>query len=225
MKTIDPPKPSSAAKGKKYLCAFLIVLVSVNLSFSQAFDANTKILSLGLGGSNMFHIPAGYNNPYASSFFTPITGEITLQGEFAVHKYVGVGFSAGFGGRAGSGGYAYVPGVGYTGYYNGYYSEFNMPIAAVANFHFYQLIADKVSNGDKLHADKLDIYGGINLGTGFALHPGYTDAYGVKHTAIDALAYGGIQAGARYYFTPKIAVFGEVGWGKTWINTGVTFKI
>jgi hypothetical protein len=212
----------SSTRLRKGLSIILVTIASLNLSFGQAFDANTKILSLGLGGSNMFHIPTGYNAYYANSYFSPLTGELTLQGEFAVHKYVGVGFSAGVGGRAGGAGFA--PGYGVV-YYTGYYSEFNLPIAVIANFHFYQLIADKISNGSKLHADKLDIYAGLNLGTGFAFHPGYVDAAGVRHTAIDALAYGGVQAGARYFFTSKIAVFGEVGWGKTWINAGITFKI
>jgi hypothetical protein len=215
------------ARLKKGLGLLLVIITSINLSFGQAFDENTKILSLGLGGSDMYHIPAGYNAYYRNSYFAPITGEVTLQGEFAVYKYVGVGFSAGFGGRA-AGGAAFVPGLGYVGtvYYSGYYAEFNMPIAVIANCHFYQIIADKISNGSKLHADKLDIYAGINLGSGFAIHPGYTDAVtGEKKTAIDALAYGGLQAGARYYFKPKMAAFAEVGWGKTWINGGITFKL
>ena len=208
---------------RKSLCLILVIITSLNLSFGQAFDENTKILSLGLGGSTMYHIPTGYNAYYANSFFSPITGEVTLQGEFAVYKYVGVGFSAGFGGRAGGAGF--VPGYGYTGYYSGWYSEFNMPFAVIANCHFYQIIADKISDGSKLHADKLDIYAGLNLGSGFAIHPGYTDRYGVTHNAIDALAFGGVQAGARYYFKPKIAAFAEVGWGKNWINGGITFKL
>ena len=150
---------------------------------------------------------------------------MTVQGEFAVHKYVGVGFTAGIGGRAGSGA-LYVPGYIYTGYYSyGWYPEFNIPIGAIANFHFYQLIADKISNGDRMHADKLDIYAGLNLGTGVAIHPGIVDAYGVKHSYVDALAFGGVQVGARYYFTDKIAVFGEFGYGKTWANAGITFKL
>jgi hypothetical protein len=76
-----------------------------------------------------------------------------------------------------------------------------------------------------LHADKLDIYGGINLGSGFAFHPGYTDVNGARHSAVDALLFGGVQAGARYYFKPGIGVFGEVGWGKTWLNAGITWKV
>ncbi len=205
---------------KKSLSLLIVAIVSINLSYGQAFDASTKIISLGIGGSSMYHIQSGYNAGYSNSYFSPITGEFTVQGEFAVHKYVGVGFTAGIGGRA-AGGAAF--GYGYVGYYTGWYSEFNIPIGAVANFHFYQLIADKV--GGNLHADKLDIYAGLNLGTGVAIHPGYTDYYGNKHTYVDALAFGGVQAGARYYFTPKIAVFGEFGWGKTWANAGVTFKL
>jgi hypothetical protein len=209
-------------QGRKNLSVVIISIASLNLSFGQAFDANTKILSLGIGGADLFHIPGNYANPYYASYVYPTTGELTLQGEFAVYKYVGVGFTAGFGGRASSIGY--YPGLGYR-YYGGYYAEFNMPVGVIANFHFYQLIADKVSNGSHMHADKLDIYAGVNLGTGFALHPGYVDVNGVRHTAIDALAFGGFQAGARYYFTEKIGVFGEFGWGKTWANIGVTFKL
>lgn len=222
MKKVNKLNPLANINGRKFLSLLLITALSVSLSFGQAFDASSKLISIGLGGSTMFHIPSGYNAYYANSYFTPLTGELTVQGEFAVHKYVGVGFTAGIGGRAGGSGYV-VPYYGYTGYYAGWYSEFNLPIGVIANFHFYQLIADKVSAN--LHADKLDIYAGLNLGTGFAIHPGYTDVYGQRHTAIDALAFGGVQVGARYYFTPKIGVFGEFGWGKTWANAGITFKL
>lgn len=228
MKKTNHTTKSLGINTRKNLSLLFILIVSTGLAFGQAFDASTKIISIGLGGSSMYHIPSGYNAYYANSYFSPITGELTVQGEFAVYKYVGVGFSAGIGGRA-AGGAAFLPGYygyyGHPGYYTGYYSEFNVPVAVIANFHFYQLIADKVSNGDRLHADKLDIYAGVNLGSGVAIHPGYVDANGNKHTAIDALAYGGVQLGARYYFTPKIAVFGEFGWGKTWANAGITFKL
>ena len=137
---------------------------------AQAFDNSTKMLTVSIGGADLFHIPVGYT--YYTGFYSPLTAELYFQGEFAVHKYVGVGFNVMLGGRPAN--YGYAGGVyGYGGYYTGYRSEFNVAFGGLANFHFYQLIADKT--GKNLHADKLDIYVGLSLGGGVAIHP--ADAY------------------------------------------------
>lgn len=208
---------------KKLLAAFVfaaITLTSIE-SKAQAFDKSTKEISIGLGGANMWHFGAWNRSTYGyyGTAFAPITGQLSVQGEFAVHKYVGVGFNVGIGGRARSS-FTYVYGVA-TGW--GYPSEFNIPIGAVANFHFYQLIADKVKNGSKLHADKLDIYAGLNLGTGVAIHPG--DNYYFSSTQISALFWAGPQVGINYFFNPKLGIKGEFGYGKTFVNAGLVFKL
>lgn len=206
----------------KKLIVILIFAVSLAPGFklqAQAFDKDTRELTAFIGGADLFHIPVGYN---FNSFIYPTTVEAGVEGEFGIHKYVGLGFDAELGGRGNKRvGYAVLPA---PVYYTSFYAEFNMAFGVEANFHFYQLIADKVSNGDKLHADKLDIYAGLNTGTGFALHPTYVDNMGNTKTVADALFYVGPQAGARY-FTPNIAVNGEVGWGKTWARVGFTFKL
>jgi hypothetical protein len=75
-----------------------------------------------------------------------------------------------------------------------------------------------------LNTDKLDLYGGLMLGyrvtsvkepDGF---PGEYDAYGSAVTA-------GIFGGARYYFTDKFSVMGELGYGIAPLMIGVSFKI
>ena len=78
-------------------------------------------------------------------------------------------------------------------------------------------IADKV--GKNIHSDKLDVYAGLNIGSGVAILPnsGSTD--------IAALFFAGPQVGARYFFTPHMAANLEVGYGKTWVNEGLTFKL
>jgi hypothetical protein len=192
----------------------LISFVSIE-SKAQAFDQSTKLITLSIGGADMFHIPAGYS--YYSGFYEPLTAQIYFQGEFAVHKYVGVGFNVTLGGRPGNDGYNYA---GLYGYDYGYRSEFNIAAGGLANFHFYQLIADKT--GKNIHADKLDIYVGLSVGGGLAIHP---SDHIYPGTNIDGLFYIGPQAGIHYFFTDRIGINGELGFGKTFISAGVTFKM
>jgi hypothetical protein len=175
----------------------------------KAFDRSTKVLSIGVGLGNYYHLDNRYGDfgPGNSGFrgyHTPYTGQFNLQMEWAVHNYVGLGFTTGFGG------------TGPLRY--GYNGEFNMPIGFVANFHFYQLIDDK--NGKDLHSDKLDIYGGLSVGSGFAVA-----FYNNESARIVPLAWGGLHAGLRWYFTPRVALNVEAGFGKNIANIGFSFKL
>jgi hypothetical protein len=190
------------------LLIITILLISVATSNiqAQAFDKGTKLITVALGPSAMEHFTTG-NNPFNAYGFTntqthyiDISGELIAQGEFGIHKYVGVGFVVGIGGKAVN-------------------HEFNMPIGVLANFHFFQLIADK--NGLAL-GNKLDVYGGITAGSGFAVHP-YND--GFNNTWTEALFYLGPHAGANYYFAKNMAAHAEVGWGATVFQAGITFKL
>lgn len=180
---------------------------------AQAWSKDSKVLSLGIGGSNFWYfgnnrrvvttvggvpIYARYNYGWAT------TGQLNFQGEFGIHDYVGLGFTTGFGGRPG----LYYANSGLV----------NFPIGMIANFHFYQLIADKT--GKNIHADKLDIYGGVSIGSGIgAIFFDNDDA------VVTPIIFGGPHVGIRYYFKPKVAVNGEFGWGKSWINAGFSFKL
>lgn len=198
----------------KKLALSVIAILSISLaSNAQAFEKGGKYISLGIGGASFWHIytNSAYNSYYGFGGYTPVTGQLSVQGEFGVHKYVGVGFTAGVGGRAGGG----ITRWGYS--YSGYSSEFNVPIGVIANFHFYQLIADKVSKD--IHADKLDVYAGLNVGSGVGLFTSYSPV------EVSALFFAGPQVGARYFFTPKMAANLEVGYGKTFVNGGLTFSL
>lgn len=194
---------------KKIFCTLAIVstlTIGFHSANAQAWQKDSKVLGLGIGASQFFHIDnySYYGNGfYYRNWYAPITGQLNFQGEFGVHKYVGVGFTTGLGGRA--------------GYFYGYNGELNLPIGLLANFHFYQLIADKT--GKEIHADKLDIYAGLSVGSGIAavFYPGVT--------RLVPMAFGGLHAGVRYYFTDRVGVNGEVGWGKSIINVGLVFKL
>ncbi len=190
-----------------FACLAVATLLFVsNQSQAQAWEKSSKVLSLGFGVSQFYHIDSYYysNNRKHPSFYNPTTGQFNFQGEFGIHKYVGLGFTVGVGGRA--------------GWNNNYLGEFNIPMGMLANFHFYQLIADK--NSKNIHADKLDIYAGIAMGSGVAF-----TYYDNTSTRVVPLAWGGPHAGIRYYFVPKVAVNAEVGFGRSLVNLGFSFKL
>ena len=191
---------------------FTIILAALGLGVSntvnaQAFEKGGTYLNLGLGGSHLYQINSG---GWANS----INGGINVQMEWGIHKYVGLGFTAGLtGGRYGWG-LGYGHGYGY-GYGYGGYGILSVPVGIIANFHFYQLIEDKTTKD--IHGDKLDIYAGLNVGSGIGFAPTPRD--------LNALFFAGPQVGAKYYVTPKIGLGLEVGYGKTFVNGGVTFKL
>jgi hypothetical protein len=199
---------------KKSLFATILLVATLfsNVSYSQAWEKQSKVLGLGLGAASFWHLNNG--------FTTPITGQLNFKMEFGVHDYVGVGFQTGVGGGGPLG-----VGVGWGrrgvwggSYYSDYNGSFNFPVAAYANFHFYQLIADNTQKN--IHADKLDIYAGLNIGSGIAL-----SFYRDGGRRVSALAFGGPHVGIRYYFSPRVGINGELGWGKSLINFGFAFKI
>jgi hypothetical protein len=186
---------------------FLAIAFSNNLK-AQAWTKESKVIALGFGASQFLHIDASnyygaYPYYYRTSFWR-LTGQFNVQGEFGIHKWVGLGFSTGIGG---------------AGQLSGYYPELNVPIAFIANFHFYQLIADKVSKD--IHADKLDVYAGVSVGSGVAVI--FDTRF--NNSGIFPLVMAGPHVGVRYYFNDKVGINGELGFGKSLINAGVVFRL
>lgn len=172
----------------------------------RAWTKDSKVLSLGLGLSHFYRIDERFGSgaPRPGRVHSPSSGQFNFQMEFGIHEYVGLGFTTGIGGRAGLG--------------NGYLGEVNFPMGMVVNFHFYQLIADR--SGKNIHADQLDIYAGMNAGSGFAL-----TYYSNEDVRIVPMAWGGLHAGIRWYFAPRVALNGELGFGKSIVNAGFSFKL
>jgi hypothetical protein len=213
------------------LLAFLLINAeSVN---AQAFGGKgSKQISISLGMAN-HSTWFSHNNHGVSGRFSPLSGVVSVQGEFGIHKYVGIGFDAGFnfsnslwgfyGAKHGKYYYGYDDDWdGYNGWGGGAYRGFGIPISFIANFHFLQLIADKTG---KSFADKLDVYGGLSFGSGpfFAiLKNGYKNYNG---NDIGAMLIAGPHVGIRYYPKGNVGIHAEVGYGKSIINGGVTFKM
>lgn len=191
---------------KKSILSILTIVAFAFGTQAQAFEMGKKYISIGVGGASYFNI-APNGSSYYTGFSSPVTFQFSVQGEFPVHKYVGLGFYTGIGAGAG-GGLGWV-GVGTP--------QMNIPVGFLTNFHFYQLISDKT--GKDIKADKLDVYAGLSIGTGVGL---FFPGGGVEPSV---LAWGGPHVGVRYFFTDKLGVNGEIGYGKTFVNAGLTFKL
>jgi hypothetical protein len=81
-----------------------------------------------------------------------------------------------------------------------------IPIAATANYHI------KIENNSKF-----DPFVGLGLGYLIVDTP-YTGSYSSGIYFVGRL-------GARYFMTPKMALYGDVGAGAATLNVGVTFKL
>lgn len=173
---------------------------------AQAWGKSSKVLTLGVGVSNYHHLDGYYygDPDRIRRAYVPTTGMLVFQGEFGVHKYVGLGFHTGFGGRG--------------RWSRDYVGGWHVPVGMLTNFHFYQLIADNTSRN--IHADVLDIYAGLSLGTGVAVsYFGDGTVRGVP------LLYGGPHVGIRWYFAPAVGLTAELGYGKNVASAGFVFKL
>ncbi len=188
-----------------FLTALMLFGTSQNTS-AQAWDRFSKVLTLGVGASNYYHLDGYYygDPDLRARAYVPTTGQLVFQGEFGVHKYVGLGFHTGFGGRG--------------RWTRNYIGAWHVPFGMLSNFHFYQLIADNTSRN--IHADVLDIYAGLSLGSGVAVT--YYDNGVVRAVP---LLYGGPHVGLRWYFAPGVGLTGELGYGKNIASAGFVFKL
>ena len=156
--------------------------------------------SLGLGGTQVLFLPRQY---YGFGNAGSVALSLNIAGEYKVHRLIGIGWQTGLDLFA-------------TGYYRNrqdglYYSSVvvGVPIGFKFNFHILEATRAQIK-------DRLDVYAGINVGGGPAIFTG-------PGGGLYGFIYGGPQIGVRYWFD-KVALFGELGWGATFANIGVTFR-
>lgn len=82
-----------------------------------------------------------------------------------------------------------------------------------ASYHFSELF--------EINNEQVDVYGGANLGYAVA---------SISNSSYDNSLYPGrvqlgLHAGARYFFSEKVAGYGELGFGLAPLSLGVTFKL
>lgn len=186
-----------------------------NGSSGTCFDETTKIVNLGIGfgGFNYYQSGLGGGYVYKSTPAFSFTYEQAYPKKLGP-GYLGVGAYLGYK-RAQS---------RYNDYYylgDRYYYEHNWNYMVVA--------ARGVYHWDVLNAKNAEVYGGAIVGlriTTYNYKTNSTDPdmglYRSSNQGVSA-AYS-LFAGARWYFVPQVALFGEVGYGISYLTGGFSFK-
>ncbi len=181
----------------------------------KCFDENTHVLNVGIGfgGGNYYHYGRGFGYTYRSS------PAFSLTYEQAYKKPLGPGY-------LGIGAY-----LGYqTAYYqfNNYY--YNGGTYYYRNrWNFMVLAARGAYHLDLLNTNNAELYFGAILGIRYAAHKFESNSpdpnihyYEASYSSIAPT--GSLFVGGRWYFVPKVALFGEVGYGISYLTAGLSFK-
>ncbi|MGL5889992.1 MAG: hypothetical protein ACRC3B_08905, partial [Bacteroidia bacterium] len=84
-----------------------------------------------------------------------------------------------------------------------------------------------LSELDGVNLSKWDLYGGVMLSYNFATSK-YEDNdpfFDFNDTSYGSSIGFSTYLGARYFFSDRFAVMGEVGWGIAYLNAGISIKL
>jgi hypothetical protein len=202
---------------KKQLQIIFVLLAGCIFNTSaQSFAKQQMDVNFGFGIGNTF-INRGATKVFpaiSTSFDYGVTDAISVGAYLgyasATYKYTGTEWHP-----SGNGiGNAYGNYYYYTDTYKWKFSI----VGARGAYHFAKFINN----------DKTDLYAGIMLGANFSKYTFTTDSPYPEHVATQTQSYSGLIwsgfLGCRYRFTDMVGVFGELGYGITYLNLGVNFK-
>ncbi len=184
-------------------------------SGEKCFDENTHIINLGLGfgGGNYYH------GAYGGSYSANRSPAFSLSYEQSLKKRIGPGY-------IGVGAYAGFQTARYR--YN-YYNDNNGNYYYYEHKYNYTMIAARGAyHWDVLNSKKAEVYAGAVIGVRIQTYT-YTSNdpdpkyYNRLNEGAAYPAYS-LFAGARWYFAGHVALFGEVGYGISYLTGGISFK-
>lgn len=179
----------------KKVLVTLTVLVLVS-TLSFAQTYKKGVTNLNAGVSI-----GGLAGLYGTADFPPIS----LGLQFGIHEKLSVGGIVGYSSST----YDW----GYWGNTNWKWTYRYIFVGARGEYHFVDV-----------DVKDMDLYGGLTLGyniVSVSEPSGFTGDY----TAQGSYLLYGFHAGARYMFSPKIGVFGELGYGIGYITLGLNVKL
>lgn len=152
-------------------------------------------------GDKVLNLGIGLGSSYYSRFYTSRLPAISASLEVGVKDGILEKGSIGVG--------------GYFGYssakYSTYWKTSNILIGGRGSFH-YPLV------------EKLDTYTGLLLGYNI-----FSTKYDNSYTGFNSASSSGLAlawfAGARYYFSDKLAAMAEVGYGIAYLTLGISLKL
>lgn len=198
----------------------ILLLVFVTAAFitarGQSFAKQQMDINFGFGIGNTFVHSGAYKTfpSISTSFDYGVTDAISVGGYLgyasATYKYTGLEW--------------HPSGNGIGNAYGNYYSytdtyKYRFSIIGVRGaYHFAKFIPN----------EHTDLYAGLMLGANFVKYTYTTDSPYAEHVAVAAQSYSGFAwsafLGCRYRFTDNVGIFGELGYGITYLNLGVNFR-
>jgi len=184
---------------KKIILLAAAVIMSVGAASAQdVFQKGDLVFNAGVGIGNSLHTGSGYK-----SLLPPLS----LSGEYGIFDNL----IRGKNGSIGVGGYLGYAGSKYEGAnWNSKYRNFI--VAARGTFH-YQFVRN------------LDTYAGVALGYNIESRKDTGSAIDGKLKDSGSAFYPSFFLGARYWFTPGVGVYTEIGYGISYLNLGVAFRL
>lgn len=187
--------------------ATALVLAATTISNAQSFSEGDNVLGAGVG------LLGGYSVGWSG------TG-VSQSPAINLHFDHGMGELGA--GTWGLGGYVGYKTINYESkyiYYNYDYKYTYLVVGARGTWHF----------NDWHGNDKLDTYGGVMLAYRSVSFTDNTDygAYGYLNTYTYSGSGVGLSvfAGTRYYFSDKFGLYGELGYGISWLQLGLALKL
>lgn len=182
-----------------FFVAMLLLFAFATATSKSGYDPNLKVAQFGIG-------VGGLGGFYGSSNLPVLSAGV----DFGVDKM----FSAG--GR-----------IGYTSssFESPYFVGFNRLIYRWK--YTYITIAGRGSYHYPIENEKVDLYGGLDLGYNIVSSKYDGDAAGrvFASRASGSYMFFGAHIGGRYYFSESLAAFGELGYGYGILNVGISLKL
>ncbi|KPQ12971.1 MAG: hypothetical protein HLUCCX10_14480 [Algoriphagus marincola HL-49] len=189
-------------KTSHFAAAILLFMTVILTGKSQTFDLSSKVFSAGVGiGSSL-----------GSFDYSSQIPAISIMYEQGIAEAGNVGIIS-IGGYAGYKSFSYETNSGTIRSQ----SKWNYTIIGVRGaLHFTQI-----------QNEKLDLYAGL-MASYNLLNYSYEDNSGFDTGSSGNFGNTAgltIFGGARYYFNPNLAVFGELGYGVAFLNVGLAVKL
>jgi hypothetical protein len=203
---------------KKHLLIFTAFLATTFISKSSfagddAFEQGKIIISAGYGfpnlGKSIFKVYQSYGG-YSTSGFGPAH----IKAEYALSDKIGLGLSVNY--------------VSYKVEFNGTYIDNNFnTVTYKEGFKGSSLSALLRMNIHFATTEKLDPYWGFGAGYRSNSYTFYSDYAGAGSLTLSGGIPFGFETtiGMRYFFTPNIGIYTEMGIAKSLVQLGLTIKL
>lgn len=179
-------------------CALLFI------AFSQL---NAQMYSKG---QQDLHVGVGIGSTFYGSGFRTVLPPINVSYEKGITENIGVGGYAGYASSR----------YNYSGFNDlNYHWTYNYIILGARAAYHYDLFKEP----------KLDTYGGVMLGFTIANARFHSDDPSLNEDLYSSPSSGGFTwsgfLGARYQFKEKLGAYAELGYGISFLNLGLRFKL